>query len=40
MASAYEILHCMGFTNVKVLYIRNNFDQDWIYKGFPIEKGE
>ena len=37
---AYEALHRMGFTKLKVLYIPNNFGQDWMYKGFPVEKGQ
>ena len=36
---AYEALHSMGFTKLKVLYIPNNFGRDWIYKGFPVEQG-
>lgn len=37
---AYEALHSMGFTKLKVLYIPNNFGRDWMYKGFPVEKGQ
>jgi hypothetical protein len=37
---AYETLHSMGFTKLKVLYIPNNFGQDWVNKGFPVEKGQ
>ena len=37
---AYEALHNMGFTNLKVLYIPNNFGRDWVYKGYPVEKGQ
>jgi len=37
---AYEALHGMGFTKLKVLYIPNNFGRDWIYRGFPVEKGQ
>jgi hypothetical protein len=37
---AYEALHSMGFTKLKVLYIPNNFGQDWVNKGFPVEKGQ
>ena len=36
---AYEALHGMGFTKLKVLYIPNNFGQDWVNKGFPVEEG-
>jgi hypothetical protein len=30
---AYEALHSMGFTKLEVLYIPNNFGQDWVNKG-------
>jgi hypothetical protein len=30
----------MGFTNVKVLYIANNFGADWVEKGYPVAKGQ
>ena len=33
-------LHAMGFTNVKMLYIADNFGTDWVYKGYPTTKGE
>lgn len=29
----------MGFTNVKVLYLADNFGTDWVSKGYPVEKG-
>jgi hypothetical protein len=29
----------MGFTNVKVLYLANNFGADWADKGYPVEQG-
>lgn len=37
---AYAHLMHMGFTNVKVLYIGNNFGADWVGKGYAVEKGE
>ncbi|MFZ0961646.1 MAG: rhodanese-like domain-containing protein [Terriglobia bacterium] len=37
---AYEALHSMGFSRLKVLYIPNNFGRDWIYKGYPVEQGQ
>jgi rhodanese-related sulfurtransferase len=37
---ADEALHAMGFTNVKVLYIANNFGTDWVDKGYPVAKGD
>jgi thiosulfate/3-mercaptopyruvate sulfurtransferase len=37
---AYGELQKLGFTNVKVLYIANNFGADWVDKGYPVAKGE
>ena len=37
---AYAHLMHMGFTNVRVLYIANNFGADWVGKGYAVEKGE
>ncbi len=37
---AYRELHAMGFENVKVLYLQNNFGTDWTRKGYPIAKGD
>jgi thiosulfate/3-mercaptopyruvate sulfurtransferase len=37
---AYDALHKAGFTNVKVLYIANDFGADWVYKGYPTIKGQ
>jgi rhodanese-related sulfurtransferase len=37
---AYQLLHSMGFTNVKVLYIANNFGADWVNNGYPVAKGD
>ncbi len=37
---AYKELHTLGYTNVKVLYIANNFGADWVYKGYPTIKGQ
>lgn len=37
---AYNELHAMGFTNVKVLYIADNFGADWVDKGYPTIKGQ
>ena len=40
MNPAYDTLKQLGFTNVKVLYIPNNFGADWVYKGYPTAKGD
>lgn len=37
---AYEALQKIGFTNVRVLYIANNFGADWVDKGYPVARGE
>lgn len=37
---AFRELHSMGFTNVKVLYIPQDFGTDWVSKGYPVEKGQ
>lgn len=37
---AADALHAMGFTNVRVLYIANNFGADWLDKGYPVAKGD
>jgi rhodanese-related sulfurtransferase len=37
---AFKRLHDLGFTNVNVLYIANNFGDDWVSKGYPAVKGK
>lgn len=37
---AYRELQKAGFTNVKVLYIADNFETDWVNKGYPTVKGQ
>ena len=37
---AADALRALGFSNVKVLYIANNFGTDWVEKGYPVAKGE
>jgi rhodanese-related sulfurtransferase len=37
---AYDAVVAMGFTNVKVLYIADNFGANWVDKGYPVAKGE
>ena len=36
---AFAKLREMGFTNVKVLYLADNFGTDWAAKGYPVEQG-
>jgi len=35
---AFEVLHQMGFTHVRVLSIPVNLKTDWIDKGYPTDK--
>ncbi len=37
VSPAYSQLTAMGFTNVKVLYLPNNFGTDWVSKGYPVD---
>jgi len=34
---AYKLLSDMGFTNVKVLYLADNFGDNWADLGYPVE---
>ena len=36
VGGAYKALSELGFTNVKVLYIADNFGSDWVSKGYPV----
>jgi thiosulfate/3-mercaptopyruvate sulfurtransferase len=36
---AFSPLHEMGFSHLRVLALPDNFNDDWIKKGFPTEKG-
>ena len=37
---AYNELHKMGFSDVKVLYIADNLGADWVDKGYPTIRGQ
>jgi thiosulfate/3-mercaptopyruvate sulfurtransferase len=39
IAAAYHALHALGFTQVKVLYIADNFGDDWVKLGYPVVMG-
>jgi rhodanese-related sulfurtransferase len=39
VAPAFAKLREMGFSNVKVLYLTDNFGADWAAKGYPVEQG-
>jgi thiosulfate/3-mercaptopyruvate sulfurtransferase len=38
MAGAYEALKELGFTDVKALFIQDNFGKDWVEQGYPTAK--
>jgi len=40
MGPAYKKLLDLGFKNVKALYLANNFGDDWVARGYKVEKGE
>ena len=37
---ALEMLHKMGFTRVRAMYVPTNFKADWIDHGYPVETGQ
>ena len=37
---AYKELRALGFRNVNLLYIADNFGKDWVDQGYPVAKGE
>jgi rhodanese-related sulfurtransferase len=39
IAAAYDALHALGFTQVKALYIADNFGDNWVNRGYPVVKG-
>jgi rhodanese-related sulfurtransferase len=40
IGAAFNLLHQMGFTNVKALYLADNLGTDWVDKGYPVERGQ
>lgn len=40
MHAAFKTLQSLGFTNVKAVYIANDFGTDWVNQGYPVVKGE
>jgi rhodanese-related sulfurtransferase len=36
IAAAYDSLRDQGFTQVRALYIADNFGADWVDKGYPV----
>jgi hypothetical protein len=39
IAAAYDTLHDLGYTRIKVLYIAKDFGTDWVDKGYPATQG-
>ena len=39
IAAAYDTLRGLGFSRVKVLYIADNFGDNWVNQGYPVTKG-
>lgn len=39
IAAAYDALHDLGFKNVRVIYIPDDFGTNWVDQGFPTAKG-
>lgn len=39
ITAAYDTLQELGFTNVKVMHVADNFGTDWVDKGYPTAKG-
>jgi rhodanese-related sulfurtransferase len=39
IAAAYNALRALGFTQVKVLYIAENFGDNWVNLGYPVVMG-
>jgi rhodanese-related sulfurtransferase len=37
IAPAIRLLHDLGFTRVKALYLADNLGTDWVEKGYPVE---
>lgn len=40
IGAAYQLMHSLGFSHLKVLYIAGNFGADWADKGYPTVQGK
>lgn len=40
IGAAYKELHAMGFTNVKALYLPDNFGANWVSQGYAVTRGQ
>jgi hypothetical protein len=36
VGNAFKLLHDRGFTNVKVVYMADNFGANWVTPGYPV----
>ena len=36
---AYQALREMGFKKIRMLNLQHSFGEDWVSKGYPVEKG-
>jgi thiosulfate/3-mercaptopyruvate sulfurtransferase len=39
VGAAFAALRGLGFSHVKVMYVAENFGDDWVSKGYPAAKG-
>lgn len=37
---AWELLHSMGFTRVRALYLADNFGANWVGRGYRVESSQ
>lgn len=37
---AFEALHAMGFTHLRVLLLPDSFGKDWVGQGLPVARGD
>lgn len=40
IGAAYKELHAMGFTQLKALYLADNFGTDWVSQGYAVARGQ
>jgi hypothetical protein len=38
IAAAYDALHALGFTQLKVLHLVHDFGDDWVRAGYPVTR--
>ena len=40
IAPAWALLHSLGFSQTRVLYIANNFGADWVAHGYAVDRSQ